>query len=189
MVTKGLDFENVSLVGIVNADHALFFPGFRANERAFQVMMQVGGRAGRKQKRGKVIIQTSNPQHRVISQVVAHDFDTFYKMEMNERQQFNYPPFSRMVQITLRHKDLAVVEKAASFLANNIRKTKVGETLGPTVPIISKVRNYYLRDILIKTNFNTSDLMTFKKAIKECIDALKADKDLKSVFLSVDVDP
>lgn len=189
MVTKGLDFEHVSLVGIVNADHALFFPGFRANERAFQVMMQVGGRAGRKKKRGKVIIQTSNPQHRIITQVVNHDFPTFYKMEMQERQQFNYPPFSRMVHITLRHKDLAMVEKGASFLSNQLRKTRIGEILGPTTPLISKVRNYYLRDIMIKTNINTPDLITFKKAIRECLDNVKADKDLKSVFLSVDVDP
>ena len=152
-------------------------------------MMQVGGRAGRKQKRGKVIIQTSNPQHRVITQVVAHDFDTFYKMEMQERQQFNYPPFSRMVQITLRHKELVMVEKAALYLTNHLRKTKVGEILGPTIPLISKVRNYYLRDILIKTNINTPDLISFKRAIKECIDMLKAEKELKSVWLSVDVDP
>jgi primosomal protein N' (replication factor Y) len=136
-----------------------------------------------------VIIQTSNPQHRIITQVVNHDFPTFYKMEMQERQQFNYPPFSRMVHITLRHKDLAMVEKGASFLANQLRKTRIGEILGPTTPLISKVRNYYLRDIMIKTNINTPDLITFKKAIRECLDNLKADKDLKSVFLSVDVDP
>ena len=189
MVTKGLDFDNVSLVGIVNADHALYFPGFRAYERAFQVMMQVGGRAGRKQKRGKVIIQTSNPQHPVIAQVVAHDYDTFYKSEMLERHRFQYPPFSRMVQITLRHKDVTIVEKAALFLANNIRKTKVGELLGPTVPLISRVRNLYLRDILIKTNQNTPDLQTFKRVLKENLNLLRSEKELKSVWISVDVDP
>ena len=189
MVTKGLDFDNVSLVGIVNADHALYFPGFRSYERAFQVMMQVGGRAGRKQKRGKVIIQTSNPQHAVIAQVVAHDYNAFYKSEMLERNRFHYPPYTRMVQITLRHKDVTMVEKAAHFLANNIRKTKVGELLGPTVPLISRVRNMYLRDILIKTNQQTPDLQTFKKVLRENLDMLRGDKDLKSVWISVDVDP
>ncbi len=189
MVTKGLDFDNVSLVGIVNADHALFFPGFRAYERAFQVMMQVGGRAGRKQKRGKVIIQTSNPQHPIISQVVAHDYMGFYKSEMLERNRFHYPPYSRMVQITLRHKDVLVVEKAALYLANHIRKAKIGELLGPTMPLISRVRNLYLRDILIKTDHNTPDLQTFKKVIKENLDLLRGEKELKSVWISVDVDP
>ena len=189
MVTKGLDFDNVSLVGIVNADHALYFPGFRAYERAFQVMMQVGGRAGRKEKRGKVIIQTNSPHHAVIEQVVAHDFLGFYKSEMSERNRFNYPPFSRMVQITLRHKDVLMVEKAALFLANNIRKSKVGELLGPTIPLISRVRNLYLRDILIKTDINTPDLQTFKKVIKENLDLLRGEKELKSVWISVDVDP
>ncbi|MBS1592737.1 MAG: primosomal protein N' [Bacteroidetes bacterium] len=189
MVTKGLDFEHVSLVGIVNADHALYFPGFRSNERAFQVMMQVGGRAGRKQKQGKVIIQTSNPQHRIIKQVVEHDFASFYRAEMQERQQFHYPPYSRMVHITLRHKEVAMVEKAVLFLANNLRKKQIGETLGPTTPLISKVRNYYLRDIIIKTDHRTNDLQTFKLAIKDCLDMLRADKELKSVWISVDVDP
>jgi primosomal protein N' (replication factor Y) len=189
MVTKGLDFDNVSLVGIVNADHALYFPGFRAYERAFQVMMQVGGRAGRKQKRGKVIIQTSNPQHSVITDVVAHDYLTFYKSEMLERNRFHYPPYSRMVQITLRHKDVLTVEKAALYLANHIRKSKVGELLGPTIPLISRVRNLYLRDILIKTDHNTPDLQTFKKVIKENLDLLRGEKELKSVWISVDVDP
>ncbi len=189
MITKGLDFDNVSLVGIVNADHALFFPGFRAYERAFQVMMQVGGRAGRKQKRGKVIIQTTNPQHPVIAQVIAHDFDTFYKTEMLERQRFNYPPFARLVHITLKHKDVTVVEKAALFLANNIRKTQVGEILGPTLPLISRVKNLYLRDILIKTDHRTTDLQSFKRAIKEALDLLKSEKDIKTVWVSVDVDP
>jgi primosomal protein N' (replication factor Y) len=188
MVTKGLDFDNVSLVGIINADHALFFPGFRSYERAFQVMMQVGGRAGRK-KRGKVIIQTSHPQHPIIAEVVAHDYNTFYKSEMLERHRFHYPPYSRMVQITLKHKDITVVEKGALYLANNLRKTKVGELLGPTVPLISRVRNYYLRDILIKTDQNTPNLLTFKKVIRENIDQLKGEKELKSIFLNVDVDP
>jgi primosomal protein N' (replication factor Y) len=189
MVTKGLDFDNVSLVGIVNADHALYFPGFRAYERAFQVMMQVGGRAGRKEKRGKVIIQTNSPHHPVIAHVVEHDYIGFYQSEMPERNRFNYPPFSRMVQITLRHKDVLMVEKAALYLANNIRKAKVGELLGPTIPLISRVRNLYLRDILIKTDINTPDLQTFKKVIKENLDQLRGEKELKSVWISVDVDP
>jgi primosomal protein N' (replication factor Y) len=121
--------------------------------------------------------------------VVAHDFNAFYKSEMLERNRFHYPPYTRMVQITLRHKDVTMVEKAAHFLANNIRKTKVGELLGPTVPLISRVRNMYLRDILIKTNQQTPDLQTFKKVLRENLDMLRSEKDLKSVWISVDVDP
>lgn len=189
MVTKGLDFDNVSLVGIVSADQALFFPGFRAYERAFQVMMQVAGRAGRKQKQGKVIIQTGNPEHEVIKQVVHHDYLSFFKAEIAERLRFNYPPFARMVQITLKHKEAEVVEKAAIFLASALRKAKVGDLLGPSIPLISKIRNYYLRDILLKTDSHTSDLQTFKKAIKENLDLLRTEKEIKGVWVSVDVDP
>lgn len=189
MVTKGLDFDNVSLVGVINADHALFFPGFRAEERAFQVFMQVAGRAGRKQKQGQVVIQTGNPQHHVIQQVIQHDFSGFYRDQMQERQRFHYPPYSRMVQITLRHKDINIVERAALYLANHIRHAQVGELLGPTKPLISKIRNYYLRDILIKTNSSTPDLLVFKKVIQENLDQLRSEKELKGVWVSVDVDP
>jgi primosomal protein N' (replication factor Y) len=189
MVTKGLDFDNVSLVGVINADHALFFPGFRAEERAFQVFMQVAGRAGRKKKQGQVVIQTGNPQHHVIQQVIQHDFSGFYRDQMLERQRFHYPPFSRMVQITLRHKDINIVERAALYLANHIRHAQVGELLGPTKPLISKIRNYYLRDILIKTNSSTPDLLVFKKVIQENLDQLRSEKELKGVWVSVDVDP
>ena len=189
MITKGLDFDGVSLVGIMNADQALFFPGYRAFERAFQVFMQVAGRAGRQQKQGKVVIQTANPQHKILEQVVAHDYDAFYNDQINERHRFHYPPLTRMVQLTLRHRDVAMVEKAALFLANQIRNAKVGELLGPSKPLVSKVRNLYLRDMLLKTNAATPSLALFKQVIKDKIALLKADKDLKQVWVSIDVDP
>ena len=189
MVTKGLDFDNVSLVGVINADHALFFPGFRAYERAFQLMTQVSGRAGRRGKRGKVVIQTTNPQHHIIKQVVDGDFKNFFVTEMNERHRFLYPPFTRMVQITLKHQDVNQVEKAALYLANNLRRAKCGDVLGPAKPLIEKIKNKYLREVLIKTNRQSQDLNFFKTQIKIELDKLRSEKDLRSVFLSVDVDP
>jgi len=112
MVTKGLDFEHVSLVGILNADNLLNFPDFRAHERAYQLMAQVSGRAGRKNKRGLVVLQTSQPEHTVIGQVIRNDYAAMYKLQTEERKQFKYPPYFRMIQITLRHKDVQVVKQA-----------------------------------------------------------------------------
>jgi primosomal protein N' (replication factor Y) (superfamily II helicase) len=189
MVTKGLDFDHVTVVGVVNADQALFFPGYRSNERAFQMMMQVGGRAGRRDKQGTVVIQTSQPQHPVIQYVLAHNYEGYYASEMTERQQYHYPPYERMVQITLRHLDVQVVEQASLFLANAIRKTQVGELLGPTLPLVSKIKNLYLREILIKTAPHTPGLVAFKQAIRESIMLLRAERGLRAVHVLVDVDP
>ncbi|MFN8276348.1 MAG: primosomal protein N' [Chitinophagales bacterium] len=188
MVTKGLDFDHVSLVGIINADQALFFPGFRAHERAFQLMTQVGGRAGRRNTRGTVVVQTANPEHAVIRQVIQHDFDSFYKTEMNERHRFAYPPFTRMIQITLKHREVQQVEKAALYLANHLKGLKLFEVLGPSKPMISKLNNIYLRELLLKTN-GGAGLPEIKIKIQQFIDQLRAERELRSVVVAVNVDP
>ena len=189
MVTKGLDFDNVSLVGIINADQLINHPGFRSHERAFQIMMQVAGRAGRKNKQGKVMIQASNPESEVIKDVIKGDYQAMYTSELKERNQFSYPPFSRMIQITLRHKNVNQVEQAALFMANEVRKTKECLVLGPAQPFISKINTYYLREILIKISRQSGDLSIVKHRIRQVMDKMKNTPELKGVSLSVDVDP
>lgn len=189
MVTKGLDFDNVSLVGIINADQLIHHPGFRSHERAFQLMMQVAGRAGRKNKTGKVIIQASDPEHPVIYNVIHSDFKRMYETELSERLQFHYPPFNRIMQLTIKHKKVQVVEQAALFLANEARKTGLGLVLGPGMPFISKVNNFYLREILIKSNRESRDLGAMKHALRNIFDKMKTMPELKSVDVLADVDP
>jgi len=189
MVTKGLDFDNVSLVGIINADQLINHPGYRSHERAYQLMMQVAGRAGRKNKKGEVIIQASDPDNPVIQNVVRGDFKRMYETELLERRQFGYPPFTRMIELELRHKKVLNVEQAALFLANEARKTKLGLVLGPAIPFISKVNNYYIREVLIKSGKQSKDLTPMKHALREILDKMKTIPELKGVDVSVDVDP
>lgn len=188
MVTKGLDFDNVSLVGIINADQLIHHPGFRSHERAFQLMMQVAGRAGRK-KRGKVVIQTSDPEHPVIQNVLNHDYRKMYERELLHRKQFLYPPFTRMIEITLEDKKVQTVEQAALFLANEIRRKNNCAVLGPGVPFISKINNYYIREILLKSDSRTNNLPAWKNSVQEILDKMRTMAELKSVSVSVDVDP
>lgn len=189
MVTKGLDFDHVSLVGIIHADQLIHFPGYRSHERAFQLMLQVAGRAGRKNKKGKVLIQTSDPAHPVIQNVLNGDYKKMYEIEVQARRQFQYPPFVRMIEIRLKHKQVQTVEKAALFLANEMRKTNTGHILGPAIPFVSKINNYYIREILIKSNQQTKDLASLKHALQQVLDKMKATAELKSVDVHTDVDP
>jgi primosomal protein N' (replication factor Y) len=189
MVTKGLDFDNVNLVGIISADQLIHHPGFRSHERAFQLMMQVAGRAGRKNKKGEVIIQANDPAHPVIQNVLSGDFKTMYETELMGRIQFSYPPFSRLIEITLRHKKVPNVEQAALYLANEARKTGLAIVLGPAPPFVSKVNNYYLREILIKSLRNSKDLTGMKHALRHILDKMKTIPELKSVDVIIDVDP
>jgi len=189
MVTKGLDFDNVSLVGIMNADQLIHHPGFRSHERAFQLMMQVSGRAGRKNKKGTVIIQASDPNNPVIQNVLTGDFKKMYETEMMGRLQFSYPPFARVMEITIRHRDVGVVEKAALYLANETRHANHGLVLGPGIPFISKINNYYIREILIKSGKQSKDLTAMKQTLQQVMDKMKTIAEFKSVDVSVDVDP
>lgn len=189
MVTKGLDFDHVSLVGIMNADQLIHHPGFRSHERAFQLITQVAGRAGRKHKKGEVIIQCSDYQHPVIQYALQHDYQKMYEHELAARRQFQYPPYSRMIEFTLKHKQVKTVEQAALFMANEFRRLNLCKVLGPSIPPISKVNNYYIREILVKATRPDVPLHTLKAHLQKVIDTMKTLQDIKTTDIYVDVDP
>ena len=188
MVTKGLDFQKVSLVGILNADNLLNFPDFRAHERAFQLMGQVSGRAGRKFKRGLVVIQTSTPDHPVITQVLHHDYQAMYQLQSAERQQFKYPPFYRMIQITMKHRDAAVITRAAKEMTREMKAVFGPRVLGPVTPPISRIQNLFIRQILFKLETEAS-LKTAKAYLQDIMLRMLSKQEFKSVRISFDVDP
>ncbi|MEM9848989.1 MAG: primosomal protein N', partial [Bacteroidota bacterium] len=189
MVTKGLDFENVGIVGILSADQLLQFPDFRAGERAFQLMTQVSGRAGRKHKQGKVLIQTFNPAHPVIREVIDNDFDTFFSREITERKQFSYPPFIRLIKITLKHKKPETLNKAAKVY-EKVLKDKLGDwVIGPAIPYISRVRGQYLLDFIIKLERDAKKVHYAKSCISLAGNLMKQTEGCSGVRASVDVDP
>ncbi len=188
MVTKGLDFDNVSLVGILNADSMLNFPDFRSFERSFHLMAQVSGRAGRKDKRGKVIIQTQNPEHSIIQEVIANDYLSMYTGQLLDRKNFNYPPYYRLIELTVIHKDVNMVNAAAKELADALRKHFAKRVLGPEFPLVSRVRNLYHKNILLKMERDASAVKV-KKIITELLLQFKADATYKVVRVQIDVDP
>jgi len=188
MVVKGLDFENVSLVGVLDADGLLSFADFRVNERAFQLMEQVSGRAGRKSDRGLVLIQASKVNHPVLLFVQKHDYEKFYEYEIQMRKQFFYPPFSRLIRITLKHKLKETVVEAADTLANSLEKD-FSQLVGPAAPVVNRIRNMYLMEILIKLSKDAVRLQIQKKVLNNYIDLLKAEKKFRSVIVVADVDP
>lgn len=188
MVTKGLDFDNVSTVGIINADQLLNFPDFRSHERSFQLMAQVSGRSGRKQKQGRVIIQTQQPNHWVIRDVVKNDYEAFYKRDLFERHKFNYPPHTRLIEIIIRHKDSDVVQDAAGVFATMLRNKLGQRVIGPHIPLISRIRNLYHRVVIIKIEREVSS-KDAKNKIRECMSAFYANRDNHPVQMHVDVDP
>lgn len=188
MVTKGLDFDSVKVVGVLNADNMLTFPDFRAYERSFQLMEQVSGRAGRKGDKGKVIIQTYQPYHPVILNVISHDYVKFYEEQMPIRRQFNYPPYSRLVMIKLRDVDNIKVNKAADELAKIFRHVFKENLLGPEYPIVSRVKNQYIKQMIIKINKELNSNKV-KDYIKNTIEDFKHNNEFKSVKIQIDVDP
>ncbi len=188
MVTKGLDFDSVKVVGILNADNLLSFPDFRAHERSFQLMAQVAGRAGRKGKQGKVIIQTYEPSHPVLQDVLRNDFRGLYEKQMPNRRQFGYPPFYRLVMIKLKHKDFKKLNPAATALSSMLRPIFKQDLLGPEYPIVSRVKNLYIKQMLIKFN-REHNAQQVKDIIMKQIKLFQLDPDYKSVIVQIDVDP
>lgn len=188
MVTKGLDFDNVSMVGILNADSMLNFPDFRSFERSYQLMAQVSGRAGRKNKRGMVIIQTQNPEHSIIQEVIANDFLSMYTNQLLDRKNFNYPPYYRLIEITVIHKDVDMVNASAKFLADALKKHFAKRVLGPEFPLVSRIRNLYHKTILLKVERDAS-VGQVKKIVSELLVKFKSTSDYKSVRVNIDVDP
>ncbi len=187
MLTKGLDFRNVTLVGIMNADNLLNFPDFRAHERSFQLMQQVAGRAGRTSKRGKVLIQTYNPFHQILQQVSVNDYSGMYKDQIEERYQYKYPPFYRIIKITGRHKDYNKVNEATLWLAKSLAMTFKENVLGPEFPPISRIRNQYNKNILIKIPHGQS-LKKTKDFINKVQNSFKSIKEFSGVRIIINVD-
>ncbi|MFM8743380.1 MAG: primosomal protein N' [Cytophagales bacterium] len=190
MVTKGLDFDRVSLVGVFDADRMMHFPDFRSYERAFQLITQVSGRAGRRNKRGKVIIQTSNPEHPLFQQLVKNDVQGFLEQQLVDRQEHFYPPYSRLIEITLKHTEKKVVRTLADEFVALIKPVlKKVLVLGPAEPIISKIRNEFLLSIAIKIARNQGNLGETKTVLSQIAGQLKERKEYRNVKIVFDVDP
>ncbi|RYY13667.1 MAG: primosomal protein N', partial [Chitinophagaceae bacterium] len=188
MVVKGLDFENVNLVGILDADSLLSFADFRVNERAFQLMEQVSGRAGRKDGEGKVMIQVAQTGHPVLAYVAAHDYALFYENEIHSRRQFFYPPFARIIQLTLKHRSKDVVAAAAKVFAASLKDEFGSYMIGPAEPVVNRVRNQYLMELLFKLPKDTALNNRCKSAIHDQVALMHNDKNYKNVVIIADVD-
>jgi primosomal protein N' (replication factor Y) len=190
MISKGLDFDRVSLVGIFDADRLLYFADFRSHERAFQLITQVSGRAGRRDVKGKVIIQTNTPEHPTLQRILKNDYEGFYEEEILEREKYNYPPFSRLIKLTIRHREKEIAKDAAQTLAELLRE-QLGKprVLGPESPLIDRIRNQYLKHVLIKLEREKINLKAVKEFIaKQCQNVMLM-KQFKSVQVVIDVDP
>ncbi|MFM7851548.1 MAG: primosomal protein N', partial [Flammeovirgaceae bacterium] len=188
MVTKGLDFDRVSLVGVFDADRMMHFPDFRSYERAFQLITQVSGRAGRRNKSGKVIIQTSNPEHPLFQQLVKNDVQGFLEHQLTDRREHFYPPYSRLIEITLKHTDKKKVYEMGDLLANQLKQL-LSNVLGPAEPMISKIRNEYLLSIVLKLSRDQGRLVETKATLRELTEKLKEKKEYRNGKIIFDVDP
>lgn len=188
MVTKGLDFDNVTLVGILDADMLLNRPDFRAFERSYHLMSQVAGRSGRKGKRGNVIIQTGDPEHWVIQHVMQHDYTGFYKNELLERKNYFYPPFYKMIEFTLKHSDEHLVDKGATEFAAALREVFKERVIGPEFPVIRRIQNQFLKSIKVKIEKDVSD-KKIKERIQQLVDAFYSVPFNRSIRIIVNVDP
>lgn len=188
MLAKGLHFDNVNLVGILNADNMLYQPDFRAFERAYQMMVQVAGRAGRKDVRGRVLIQTYNPLHNIIRQVTENDYDGMFREQLYERHNFKYPPYYRLVRITLKHKDYEKLRDGAMWLYNVLSQNLGVPVLGPEEPAISRIRNEFIRTIMVKIP-QVGQLGQVKNSIVKILSSFDAVPQYKSVKVSVNSDP
>jgi primosomal protein N' (replication factor Y) len=189
MITKGLDFDRVSLVGILNADLLLKFPDFRAAERAYQLMTQVAGRAGRKNRRGKVIIQSRDPEGWLIRQVMDGNYEQVVSKELQERRQFAYPPFTRLIKLTFRHRESELVDYcAAEFKKHLLTILPESDVLGPEYPMVARVKNRYHKNILLKVSRN-KDVRNVKEGLKSIAGPFFAQKEFKAVRLIINVDP
>jgi primosomal protein N' (replication factor Y) len=190
MVTKGLDFDKVRLVGVFNADRMLHFPDFRSYERAFQLITQVSGRAGRREKPGKVIIQTTHTDHPILNFILNHTQEEFYQTEIADRKQHAYPPFARLIEITVKHADKKITRDAAQQLTAFFKERSSDvKILGPGEPLVSKIRNQYLMSILIKIPRDSGHLVDIKRLLMEQVNRLLKEKEFRSVRIVPDVDP
>jgi len=189
LLAKGFDFESVDFVGVVNADHMLYFPDFRSGERTFQLITQVAGRTGRRDRVGKVMLQTHRSNHPIINAIMQHDYYQMYETELAERNKFSYPPFTRLILLQIKSFEAFDAEKAANFLGKTLKPIFGERILGPAKPHVSKVKRWHIREILIKINRTTDDLLAIKKAIKKEVDQFHQSSDFKKVRVTINVDP
>jgi primosomal protein N' (replication factor Y) (superfamily II helicase) len=187
MLAKGLDFDNVSLVGIMNADNMLYHPDFRAFERSFQMMTQVAGRAGRSEKQGKVIIQTYNPNHNTIQQVTNNDYLGMYKEQLYDRQIYKYPPYYRIIKVTLKQRDFDKLKEGAMWLYHVLSQNLAMPVLGPEEPAINRIRNEYIRTIIIKIPQNSSVIST-KKTIQKILNSFETVAQYRAIKVTLNID-
>lgn len=189
MVAKGLDFGRVNFIGIINADAMINFPDFRSYERAFSLFSQVAGRSGRRQTQGRVIIQTYSPNHRVLEQVVNHDYLAMFTHEITERKNYHYPPFYRLIRLDVKHVDQDQCLDSANKLANLLRTTLAERVLGPEQPLVARIRNNYIQTIMLKVERAGISIVKVKELIRQALLHFELDKKNASVRVVVDVDP
>ena len=189
MLSKGLDFAGVNMVGILDADRMINFPDFRSTEKTFQLITQVSGRAGRRNKKGEVYIQTGQTDHPLFQKIIGHQYTQMYIEELVEREKYKYPPFVRLIKLILKHPEKTICHKAARYL-HNLLKSSLGESriLGPNEPLIAKIRNLYLMEVLVKIERKNVNLKVAKKALKNCIIAIETDRQFKGIRIIIDVD-
>ena len=188
MIVKGLDFQNVHLVGVLNADHLMNFPDFRAHERTYQMLSQVAGRAGRKEMRGKVLIQTYQPHHAIIRQVIEGHYEQMLKQQLKDRREYHYPPYTRLIRIVVNHSDMETVKKASQWIANVLLQSWDGQILGPVFPPIARLRNRYRMQILVKIGTDRSRDRV-KQIIKRTLEQFESIAVFRSCKVNLDVDP
>lgn len=188
MLAKGLDFRNIGLVGVMNADNLLHFPDFRAHERSFQLLQQVAGRSGRSEKRGRVLIQTYNPLHPILKQVCTHDYEAMYNEQLKERREFKYPPFYRILKVEFRDRNLSKVQEASAWFGQALRNKFGDLVLGPVAPPVARVRNQFIFHVLLKIPENQS-LTAIKKYVGKVERSFDSVRVFSSVRLHMDVDP
>ena len=188
MLGKGLDFKNVDLVGIVNADNLIYFPDFRSQEKCYQLIQQVAGRAGRSHSRGKVIVQTYNPKHNVMIKIKNNDFKGLFKDQLNERHTFNYPPYSRIIKITLKNKNLNILKSSATWISKSLKSYFKDRVYGPEFPLIPRLQNHYINNFQIKIPVDVN-LKESKLVIKKISNSFDSIPQFRSTKFSIDVDP
>ena len=188
MITKGLDFKNVGLVGVINTDHFLNFPDFRAHEKAFQILTQVAGRSGRSGDIGKVFLQTYQPEHPIIKHVINYDYEKMYENQLEERKDYNYPPYVRLIRITIKDKSYEKLNSSADWLNNIVRDNFKGVILGPVYPQISRIKSKYHKEFLIKLR-NLKELNEFRNVFQKIQKSFDSISKYRSVRIIVDVDP
>lgn len=188
MVTKGLDFEGVSLVGVLNADTLINFPDFRSTERAFNMLEQVAGRAGRKKSDGIVAVQTSQPAHPILAFLTAHDYTGFYNAEIEERCNFNYPPFTRLIYIYLKHRDINILTEMSAIYGNKLRELFGTRVFGPEEPMVSRIQSLYIRKIMLKIEVQAS-MKKVKNILRDTFEQMHQHPRMKGIIIYYDVDP